>query len=64
MADEGYITADAAARASREPLQVVARAVDNEAPYFVDMVGRAGGADVPRHDGSSRDRWTSTPRWT
>ncbi len=38
MAGEGYIDADLAARASREPLQVVSQAVDNEAPYFVDMV--------------------------
>jgi len=40
MADEEYITEDVAARASREPLQVAARGVDNEAPYFVDMVGQ------------------------
>jgi len=39
MADEGYVTAVAAETAIREPLRVVARAVDNEAPYFVDMVG-------------------------
>jgi penicillin-binding protein 1B len=39
MASEDFITADEAAKASREPLQVVARSVDNEAPYFVDMVG-------------------------
>ena len=39
MANEKYITADEFAKASREPLQVVARSVDNEAPYFVDMVG-------------------------
>ena len=38
MADEGFVSKDAADRAVREPLQVVARAVDNEAPYFVDMV--------------------------
>jgi penicillin-binding protein 1B len=38
MAGEEYISEDAANRAVREPLQVVARAVDNEAPYFVDMV--------------------------
>ena len=38
MAEEKFITEDAATAASREPLQVVARAVDNEAPYFVDMV--------------------------
>jgi penicillin-binding protein 1B len=39
MATENYITADESAKASHEPLQVVARSVDNEAPYFVDMVG-------------------------
>ena len=39
MADEEYISPEAAERAVREPVQVVARAVDNEAPYFVDMVG-------------------------
>jgi penicillin-binding protein 1B len=38
MAGEKYINEDEAARASREPLQVVARSVDNEAPYFVDMI--------------------------
>ena len=40
MENEGYITAPQANAAVREPLQVVARAVDNEAPYFVDMVGQ------------------------
>jgi penicillin-binding protein 1B len=39
MANETYITADEFAKGSREPLQVVARSVDNEAPYFVDLVG-------------------------
>ena len=39
MVDGGYITADAAERAQQEPVAVVARAVDNEAPYFVDYVG-------------------------
>jgi penicillin-binding protein 1B len=39
MAAEEMITADEAERASRQPLQILARAVDNEAPYFVDMVG-------------------------
>jgi penicillin-binding protein 1B len=38
MADEDVISAEAFERAATEPLQVVARAVDNEAPYFVDMV--------------------------
>ena len=41
MADAGYITADAAERAKKEPIAVAARAVDNEAPYFVDYIGDA-----------------------
>ena len=40
MADAGFVTADAADRASREPLQVAARSLENEAPYFVDYVGQ------------------------
>src|SRR5438445_9292399 len=40
MADEDYITKDVAARGAREPLTVSAGSVDNEAPYFVDMVGQ------------------------
>jgi penicillin-binding protein 1B len=47
MAAEEIITADEAARASREPLQILARAVDNEAPYFVDMVGQQMGTAFP-----------------
>jgi len=39
MADAGYITSDAADRAQKEPVAVVARAVDNAAPYFVDYLG-------------------------
>ena len=38
MASEEFITKDAASSASKEPLQIVPRAVDNEAPYFVDMI--------------------------
>ena len=41
MADVGYITADAAERASHDPITVMARAVDNEAPYFVDYLSDA-----------------------
>jgi penicillin-binding protein 1B len=40
MEDERDITADEYARALREPLRVVSRSVDNEAPYFVDYVGQ------------------------
>jgi penicillin-binding protein 1B len=39
MVDSGYITSDAADRAQKEPIAVVARSVDNEAPYFVDYIG-------------------------
>ena len=38
MADADYITPDAAERASREPVTVFARALENEAPYFVDYL--------------------------
>jgi len=38
MADSDYISPDAAARASEEPITVAARALDNEAPYFVDYM--------------------------
>jgi penicillin-binding protein 1B len=39
MVEAGHISADAASRATHEPLTVVARALDAEAPYFVDFVG-------------------------
>jgi penicillin-binding protein 1B len=38
MADEGYITEAVATKSMREPLIVAARGVDNEAPYFVDLI--------------------------
>ncbi|MDQ3070545.1 MAG: PBP1A family penicillin-binding protein, partial [Acidobacteriota bacterium] len=38
MVDAGYISDDAAVRASREPLVVVQKALDAEAPYFVDYI--------------------------
>src|SRR4051812_1360538 len=38
MVESGYISEDAAERASREPVQVVARALESEAPYFVDYL--------------------------
>ena len=40
MADSGLVTKDAAEQASREPLGVEARALESEAPYFVDLVGQ------------------------
>ena len=38
MAGAGYITQEAAARAALEPLVVVQRALEAEAPHFVDFV--------------------------
>ncbi len=43
----GYISADAAATAATEPLAPVARALDAEAPYFVDFVGHALAEQFP-----------------
>jgi penicillin-binding protein 1B len=40
MVDAGFITPDAASRAASEPLHVVARALENEAPYFVDLISQ------------------------
>ncbi len=40
MVDAGYVKADVADRASHEPLLVVQRALEAEAPYFVDFVGQ------------------------
>jgi penicillin-binding protein 1B len=40
MADSGLIGGNDADRASKEPLQVVARALEAEAPYFVDYISQ------------------------
>jgi penicillin-binding protein 1B len=40
MSDAGYVTADVAERAAHEPLLVVQRALETEAPYFVDFVAQ------------------------
>lgn len=40
MVSAGYISADAAERASRAPLGIAPRALDAEAPYFVDAVSQ------------------------
>lgn len=40
MVEAGYLSADAARRAAREPLAVVEHAIENEAPYFVDYVSQ------------------------
>jgi penicillin-binding protein 1B len=38
MAAAGFISTEAAERATKEPLEVVARALEAEAPYFVDFI--------------------------
>jgi penicillin-binding protein 1B len=40
MVDAGFIGADLAERASHEPLVVVQRALEAEAPYFVDFINQ------------------------
>ena len=40
MVEAGYLSDEAAARARTEPVTVVARALDFEAPYFIDYLGQ------------------------
>jgi penicillin-binding protein 1B len=40
MVQARFVTAEAAEAASRQPLVTVPRALDAEAPYFIDMVGQ------------------------
>lgn len=40
MADAGFVSQAAAERAGREPMETVARAMETEAPYFVDLLGQ------------------------
>ncbi len=40
MADSGFITPEQAERASRDPLRIAPRALDAEAPYFVDYISQ------------------------
>src|SRR5581483_4244584 len=40
MVDSGYVAQDVADRAAHEPLAVVQRALEAEAPYFVDYVNQ------------------------
>jgi penicillin-binding protein 1B len=47
MAEAGFITNDAASRASSEPLVVVQRALEAQAPYFVDLVGQTMAERLP-----------------
>ncbi len=47
MVAAGFVSADAAERSIKEPLAPVARALDAEAPYFVDFVGTALAEQFP-----------------
>jgi len=47
MADAGYIDRPTAERTAQEPLVVVQRALEAEAPYFVDYVGQTLDDDYP-----------------
>jgi len=47
MADAGYITDELAEQTSKEPLTIVQRALEAEAPYFVDYVGQTLTEDYP-----------------
>jgi penicillin-binding protein 1B len=47
MAEEGFISEDAARRTAAEPIQVVQRALEAQAPYFVDYVGQTLAEQYP-----------------
>ncbi len=47
MEDSEFITKEVADEAVKEPLTVVQRALEAEAPYFVDYVGQTLAADYP-----------------
>src|SRR5262249_43206824 len=47
MADAEFIPEDAAERAAKEPLAIVPRALEAEAPYFVDYVNQTLAEDYP-----------------
>jgi penicillin-binding protein 1B len=61
MAGEGFITVAELKAALAEPLKTAARGVDNEAPYFVDMVGEELAASFPgvTADADSVDVYTT-----
>jgi penicillin-binding protein 1B len=47
MVDAGFVDDETSGRAMQEPMQVVQRALDAEAPHFVDYVTRTLDADHP-----------------
>jgi penicillin-binding protein 1B len=61
MADAGYVSQAAAERAGREPMQTVSRAMETEAPYFVDLLGQTLADQFPGLLSATRqvDIWTT-----
>jgi penicillin-binding protein 1B len=47
MAESGFVTKEAAGRASKLPLTIAARALEAEAPYFVDLISQELAAKYP-----------------
>jgi len=47
MVEAGFITDEVATRAGSEPLRVVQRALESQAPYFVDLVGQILAEQLP-----------------
>jgi penicillin-binding protein 1B len=47
MVEEGYVTPEVAKRTAEEPLGIDQRALEAEAPYFVDFVGQTLAEDYP-----------------
>jgi penicillin-binding protein 1B len=54
MVEAGYIPEDASSRAASEPVAVVKRALDAQAPYFVDLVGQTLGEQFPKLTGTTK----------
>jgi penicillin-binding protein 1B len=53
MAEAGFISDEAATRISRDPVQVVQRALEAQAPYFVDYVGQTLAEQYPSLAGAT-----------
>jgi len=53
MVEAGFIDESTAGRAISEPLRVVARALEAQAPYFVDLVGQALADRLPHVAGQA-----------
>ena len=53
MAEAGFISEAAATRVSSDPVQVVQRALEAQAPYFVDFVGQTLAEQYPTLAGAT-----------